>query len=29
MSNVVSITSEWVGVQCCKRYEGVGVCPMF
>ena len=28
MSNVVSITREWVGVQCGKRYEGVGACPI-
>ena len=28
MSNVVSIAREWVGVQCCKHYEGVGGCPM-
>ena len=28
MSNVVSVTREWVGVQCCKLYDGVGGCPM-
>ena len=28
MSNVVSVTREWVGVQCCKCYEVVGGCPM-
>ena len=28
MSNVVSVTREWVGVQCFKCYEGVGGCPM-
>ena len=28
MSNVVSVIREWVGVQCCKHYEGVGGCPM-
>ena len=28
MSNVVSVTRECVGVQCCKCYEGVGGCPM-
>ena len=28
MSNVVGVTREWVGVQCCKCYEGVGACPI-
>ena len=28
MSNVLIVMREWVGIQCCKCYEGVGGFPM-